>query len=277
MRHFIKASVLVGLSTWIATCAAQQPGDTGLVAERDGAMNVMRDRLVVLELVGATADDKLPFGQQPILRYNDIPRGISDASVWRLGESGRPRAVLVLEIYSQRSIQYEATAVADPPGHVKGNRWQWSPRKAELIWLEVPTESPPSATAKFRKRQIKQLPQSFSASEGHRGQEYQLRLMPRPLYEYEDRQQGVLEGAVFAWAHGTNVEILMFIEARVIDGNPPRWFAGFSRLSSSSLEVTYDSEVFWRGPQMQRPRPEDAYYFHVESLSADERASLRAQ
>ena len=101
--------------------------------------------------------------------------------------------------------------------------------------------------------------------------------MPHPLDVYEDDGEGVLDGAVFAWAHGTNVEILMFIESRKMDDGTPRWFAGFSRLSGASLEVTFENEVFWRGPRMPRPQPDDSYYFRIESLSTDERALLSTE
>src|SRR5713101_3307313 len=48
----------------------------------------------------------LKLGKSPLLRYNDPTRqlgdttkGLLDAGVWRLGESGRPTALVTLEIY----------------------------------------------------------------------------------------------------------------------------------------------------------------------------------
>jgi hypothetical protein len=276
MRTATKSLLLVGSGFWFALCYAQQPYATEKAQRNDAAMDVMRRHLGMIEVVGTDARE--PFGEMPILRYSDAARGISDASVWRLADSGgRPRAVLVLEIYSWRSIQYEATAVVDPPRQLRGKRWHWSPTLAQPQWLRVPTRFLPSTDPNLRKRQIKQLARQFAASE-HTGRAgYQLRLMPQPLYVYEDVGARVMDGAVFAWSHGTNVEILMIIEARTLDDGTPCWYAGFSRLSGASLEVSFENDVFWRCPRMPRPQPDDSYYYRIESLSTTERALLSSE
>jgi hypothetical protein len=267
-------SPILSLLSCVACCGQ----DSSELPDRDsdtGPIKLMQQRASALKVTGAS--EKLAFAAEPILRYSDPPRGIVDASVWRLGKDGRPRAVLVLEIYNGRSIQYEFTAVADPPKAVKVTTWQWNPAQTDYAWVTIPVESVPEEK-RLRDRQIKQLARDFTASEEYRGQTYQLRLMPRPLYQYTDSENGVLEGAVFAWAHGTNVEILMFVESRrKKEDAPPYWSAGFSRLGSASLTVKFQDRDFWSSPTRDRPTQRDSYYYRMETLQPQERKLVAPQ
>lgn len=234
-------------------------------------MALMRKHVESLTAVGPEGD-LVAFSEEPVSRYNDVPREVVDATVWMLGREGRPHAVLVIEMYD--FFNYELTSVADGPKIVRAPSWRWSPRQSGFTWKGIPTTTPPSDTADLRLRQIKQLSRRFEASEQFSGQTYHLELKPQPFHQYEDVEQGVLAGAVFAWAHDTNVEILMFIEARKEEVDSSRWVAGFSRLASASLDVTYREQDFWSSPATPRPTPTDTYFFHIEPLTADERAAL---
>ena len=77
--------------------------------------------------------------------------------------------------------------------------------------------------------------------------------------------------AVFAWAHGTNVEILMFVESRKRkEEASPYWCAGFSRLGSASLTVDFQDRDFWSSPSETRPTQSDSYYYRMETLGPQE-------
>ena len=274
MRPSRTGLVLIGAMAWAAACSGQEPGDSDSdPALRERRMELMRMRAVALQAAGPD-DEEYLFSEEPILRYNDTPRGVIDASVWALGREGRPRAVLVLEVYDNRTVMYELTASADPPQHVQAKAWRWTPKQGDFIWKQLPVTTPPGNSTVRRRRQIKQLTQNFAASEEFRGQTYHLRLMPQPVYQYEDAERGVLNGAVFVWAHGTNVEILMFIEARQEEGSPPHWVAGFSRLAAASLDVTYQQQDFWSSPQKVGSTPSDAYFSRGEPHTPDERAAF---
>ena len=239
-------------------------------------MEFMRARAAELKGVGEE-DEEYLFSEEPILRYNDTARGVIDATVWALGREGRPRAVLVLESYQATSIQYELTTAAEPPKYVQARTWRWSPRQSGFAWKTIPDASPPREARTVRRRQIKQLAQDFAASEEYRGQTYHLRLMPQPIHEYEDEERGVLDGAVFVWAHGTNVEILMFLEAQREEGSPPYWTAGFSRLASASLDVKYRDQDFWSSPEQPGGTPTTPYYFRSDPVRPEERAAFAAE
>lgn len=205
-----------------------------------------------------------------------------DASIWVLGAGGRPPAVLVLEFYDNNTVMFELTANDEPPQSVQGAGWEWTPEDAEFQWVKVPVDAAPGGAARLRQSQLKLLIQDFAASEEFNGQTYQLRVLPRPIYEYKDPARGVLGGAVFVVANGTNAEILMFVEAREeSDATPACWVAGFSRLATASLDVKYAKQDFWSSPSETEynpnrpPRDAAAYFSQGDVLDEEEREAFR--
>jgi hypothetical protein len=274
MQRVMTIVAWIGAMLWTAASAGQEFKEPDVAKElREKRMDLMRNRVAALSAVGP-AEEKPEFSEKPLLRYSDTTRDIVDATVWGLGRKGRPRAILVLEVYGGTYVQYELTAIADPPRLVRSARFQWTPRAPQFTWLKVPAKDPPHATQSVRLRQIKQAAQQFTASETWRGQTYQLRMMPQPILQYEDQEQGVLEGAVFVWAHGTNVEILMMLEARQGEGDAMHWVAGFSRLAAASLDVDYNSQDFWTSPENLTANQSSPYFFHSEPPSAEESAAF---
>jgi hypothetical protein len=256
---------------WAADGASQEVKKPDAAkGQSERRLELIRRRVEALTAVGPK-EAKYEFSKEPIKRYNDEARNIVDAALWSLGTKGRPRAVLVLEVYRGSFVQYELTAVADPPQSVRARGFVWSPRQTPFTWSKIPDLNPPHATDRVRKRQIKQASQQFSASEQWRGQTTQLRLEPQPILEYEDQEQGILNGAVFVWVHGTNVEILMLIEARQGEDGERYWVAGFSRLASASLDVDFNGKDFWSSAESPTATPTSPYYFRTEPVTADER------
>jgi hypothetical protein len=240
-------------------------------------LDLMRTRVRALSALG-TGDEKVEFSAEPLLRYNDLARNISDASVWALGPKGRPRALLVVEVYwKEQFVHYEFTSAAEPPRSVRGKGFEWTPQANTLTWLKIPDETPPHANQSIRRRQIKQAAERFTASEDWQGQTSQLRMMPRPLLEYEDKEKGVIEGAVFVWAHGTNVEILMYLEGRQGADGAKYWACGFRRVSGADLHVDYNGHDFWDNVRGMRGRQDDSYFAPRDSLTDAEQEAFAPQ
>jgi hypothetical protein len=270
-----------------AVCGAQSTKEPDTPKESDVAkksnaakqrqekrLDLMRTRVRALSALG-TGDEKVEFSETPLLRYNDTARNIADATVWALGRKGRPQAVLVVEVYWPDAVQYELTAVADPPRFAKS--FYATPRAAPFTWLKLKGEPPPHGTHSIRRRQIKQAAERFSASEEWRGQTSQLRMMPRPLLEYEDQEKGVIEGAVFVWAHGTNVEILMFLEVRQGEDGANDWACGFGQLSGADLHVDYNGRDFWNSSQGAAASQTRTYSGRKDPLTVAEREAFAPQ
>ena len=190
--------------------------------------------------------------------------------------------MLTLEFYDNDTVMYELTSNAEPPQSVRGVGWEWKPQDQPFDWTKIPVKAAPGATAKLRQSQLKLLIREFTASEEFNDQVHQLRVLPRPTYEYEDASRGILSGAVFVIANGTNAEILMLVEARAkTDEEPPHWVAGFSRLATASLDVKYAKDEFWSSPNVAEynpnrpPRAAEAYFSQGDILDQDKREAFQ--
>jgi hypothetical protein len=81
----------------------------------------------------------------------------------------------------------------------------------------------------------------------------ELRLLPQPLYRYErdvtaDDKTGLLDGALFAFAQGTDPQSLLLLEARR-NGSKSEWMFAFARSASGALDARYRGQVVWSVPK----------------------------
>src|SRR5262249_15231950 len=107
---------------------------------------------------------------------------------------------------------------------------QWSPKQPGLELRRLPESPLPAATEGERLRQLEKLARRFSGGQMTESGELsgELRLLPRPLLRYADPEAGLLDGALYALAIGTNPEVLIVLEARR-DGRVAAWHYGLAR------------------------------------------------
>jgi hypothetical protein len=72
-----------------------------------------------------------------------------------------------------------------------------------------------------------------------------LRLLPTPLHRYASEASGIIDGALFSMAHGTNPEILLQLEARFDANRSKQWVASVARLSGASAEIELFGVTQW--------------------------------
>ena len=105
----------------------------------------------------------------------------------------------------------------------------------------------------LRQRQMKLLAQKFAAHEIYNpnNTRYDLRRLDRPLHSYRDEDAGVVEGGLFAFANGTNPELLLFVEARQAKAkaSKPVWQFGVGRSANAELHLEYDGKEVYSAPR----------------------------
>jgi len=193
----------------------------------------------------------LKFGKSPLLRYNDETRGFLDAGVWRVGESGRPTAFVTIELYRAEEgmavLTHEFISLSQArfsmtlPG-----RMQWTPIGTELMTAPLPDARPPADSAAARLQQMRQIARRFSVHEDYRGDKVECRFMPTPLDRYADREQRIVDGALFAFANGTNPELGLLLECNDMD-----WTYGTFRMGAAALSVDLDGKSMREIPKLQ--------------------------
>src|SRR5262249_32804367 len=128
--------------------------------------------------------------------------------------------------------------------------WVWKPPALEAA-RALDDEKAPALTSAARQRQARTISRRFGASgfAGGRTERLELRLQPHPIHQYQDGDNGLLDGVFFVFSNGTNPEVLLIVEA-VTDTTDKtdagHWQYALARLSTGTLEATLDGKKVWQ-------------------------------
>src|SRR5947207_1209940 len=103
----------------------------------------------------------------------------------------------------------------------------------------IPDAPPAAETAKKRQLQMRSLARKFSGALADRNEDAkftQLRLMAKPLYQYESTGGPDREGAVFALVTTNDPEILLIIESRAV-AEGREWVYAAARMHYCRLQL----------------------------------------
>jgi hypothetical protein len=217
--------------------------------------SVIADLKVASEEIAA--DAALKLGKSPLLRYNDPTRalgdqtkGLLDAGVWRLGESGRPTALVTLEIYRSEGdkavLSYEFASLVPSRFTIVSPRGPtWSPSSTELKVARLPDAARPADSQKARLIQMRQICRRFTVHEAlSTGEKVECRLLPQPIDRYANEKAKITDGAIFVFANGTNPELALLLEC-----SADQWSYAAIRLSAAALFADLDGTEFFKAPQ----------------------------
>jgi hypothetical protein len=180
-------------------------------------------------------------------------RGTDDGAVFVWVHDGRPAAVgsvFTIKVGAgRRDLIHEFHSLAAEPLTAlwRGDRaWHCAGPGVEL--KPIPAAAAPAQTAPERLRQIQALAREYSANSIDRqGGRWELRLLAKPLYRYEGTRPEVLDGALFAFAQGTDPEVLLLIEAAAERGSH-RWRYGLASFTDLGLQVRHKGVEVWSEP-----------------------------
>jgi hypothetical protein len=217
--------------------------------------------------------------EKPLLYYGDPTRNNDRGSVWAWGEKGRPVAVVELYRGANNRTKWACAICNTSGGKVRANRsgapwWRENTSASEL--KDIPSAPAAAAEGPARQRQLKQLAQKFTAHEfwDPENSRYELRRLDRPLHTYRDEDAGILDGAMYSLANGTNPEILLFVEARrdPTDATKATWRFTTGRLAHAELHLEYDGKEVFDAPRADRARltgPDKPYWVTFIESTAD--------
>jgi hypothetical protein len=222
----------------------------------------------------------LTVASKPLLRYSDPTRGgvsgaanvLVDASVWRLGTEGRPTALVTVEIYqapdTSRILAFEFLSLSEAKfalKHKTQTKIRWDPKGSALTLKELPDAPKPAATAAARLAQMRQLARRFAVTERINRESIECRLLAQPIDRYQSAAEKIVDGAIFAYANGTNPELGLVFES---DGE--HWLYGIVRLTSAQASVTLDGrEVAAFDSFNSRGRTDGPYHSATYKIDTD--------
>ena len=198
-----------------------------------------------LSLDGDKADIKLV--EEPVLRWGNSIRGGTNGGTFLWTARGVPVATCCIWWSDPRTIYLTFGSLTKQAIRAeKRGRTIWHSTKPGLEYRDVPGAPAVAQAAAARLTQLRNIAREFRAVlvYGDQGTE-DLRLLPQPLHRYSSDDSAIKDGAVFAFATGTDPELLLHIEAVAGDDDRLRWRYAATRRTSGALRLSHKDNVVW--------------------------------
>ncbi|MEJ7637513.1 MAG: hypothetical protein WKF75_05840, partial [Singulisphaera sp.] len=189
--------------------------------------------------------------EEPILRWSNPVRKTGDGAVFVWTDRGRPEVVASFYRYGPEedlSEDHEFMSLATTPLRAERDGLQpWTPTVGGVVSKPIPNAAAPAANAAGRLRQMRALAREFKANFNNPPDQSEIRLLTQPIYRFEipEPRPDLLDGALFAFVHTTDPEVLLLIEAVRTDGGSVRWYYALARMSMVSLRVQHKDREVW--------------------------------
>ena len=276
MAPRLAVAAAVGLIATVAHVRAQDDAPSPPAQRQSAMARAMRAEAeeVVIEVKRGEAREKVGLRGEPAYRFDDPARGFLDGMVWACGRSGRPVALLTVSAEKkaggERYWLHEMTSLTDGPLTASGRGWRetWEPDGSDLSFVPLPKAPMPAADEARRLRQMKELVRGLKAYELH-GPEAtrdELRLLTQPILRYADPASGLVDGAIFLLAFGTNPEAALLVEARGGGGTAPTWSIGIARITTAGIHIDLDGQEAWNRSGQVRNSSRGPYWYHLKPM-----------
>jgi hypothetical protein len=205
---------------------------------------------------GAGVQDLLKLVGQPVLRWSNPTNGEVYGSVVLWTSHGCPEAAAsIYQFFDRKQINVELVSLSEGSlAAMRKGRLRWSP-EAGLRFVSLPDGPQPGDTTQQRHLQMRSLARQFTGLMGNREDDEKLstlRLMARPLHQYEATDGSGREGAVFAFVTTNDPEILLVLESRTT-AKGRQWMYAAARMHFCRLQVKLDEKVVWEVPPVAPP------------------------
>jgi hypothetical protein len=249
-------SLAIGLLS--PTALAQEPASTESASEAAEQLWTARANTALISIQDAESGFEIERVEDPVLRYTEPVRGNVYGTLWVWGDTGRPAAVLELIRYGDPKSDFRLDwfcfhATTDRPIKLTARSGQvWTPQSSDLKFQSVPRTPVPAETPAARMGQMKQFARRFSAHEFYTSGRVEMRVLPSAVHRYDDRERGLIDGAIFVIAEGTHPEATLFLEAVQPAGEShPVWQFAIGRSGAAEMVMFYDDQEVHRLPNIE--------------------------
>jgi hypothetical protein len=262
-------SVILGIMLAAALVGQKQSSepvptedDKAAAAER---LDFMKRSATVYKITLGEKETDLKLVHEPVLRWTNpvstVPDGV--LFLW-VGPEGRPELAAQVFIAARttdlwlhefQSLSMESLTVA------RDSKVTWHPQKPGIEMKPVEDAPAPAESAVQRLSQMRTIAQSLQAADDFEGKSrWELRLLVKPLHRYGKPNTDILDGALFTYAHGTDPEVFLMLEARGSPGKY-RWHYALAPMTAYAVKVSAKGKELWNTPHRQAPFPQDEPYF----------------
>src|SRR5262245_49958623 len=233
---------LLALLAMSSLLLAEEP-DGVPAAQRAAQLTQAKRILDALRVYPTTDREGAPATRigEPVLRYTDSTRQTTDSTLWIVGKTGRPTAIVAVEHYPQgpdmKRWLFEVASLSDARIAVEyGRNIDWTANKPGLELARLEGAPAPAGQPAARLTQIKQLQRRFTAHEKANIEgRIELRPLAQPLHRYQDSDAGILDGAIVSFANGTNPEVLLILEAQKTEKGDAEWHFALVQLTGEAV------------------------------------------
>lgn len=198
----------------------------------------------------------------PCLRWTDPVSNSTDGVVAVYAHNGgRPDAVAQFFFNSAKKWIAEFTIIPDAGVTIlRSGREHWKPSEYVCKFADLPNSPVPADKPALRLAQMRAVAADFAVADyfGAQEQKVDLRLLPQPAYRYAEDGK-ITDGAVFVFAHGTNPECCVLLEAYQ-DAKGSRYRYTVAPMSIYKLEAKYKDVAVWSVERRHPGRKATSYY-----------------
>lgn len=241
-------------------------------AQSAARLKLMKETAARIEIRTAGAEGTLlQLRPEPVLRWDNNRSFIVDAATFVWLADDRPAVIGGMWIknghafFDLQSLSPESlTAAVDKTA-------RWSTSRPGIEWKVLPGGPPPAVSRAERLRQMKQAAQDFgvhaikTAPDYDEGSVWRFRMMAQPIFRYA--QHAPVDGAIFAFAQGTDPEAFLLFESRRAEGQE-QWHFAFAPGCVWELHAERQGREVWFRPKWH-VQDEDKVYGLVGPFAVD--------
>lgn len=237
--------------------------ETDQKAHSAARLKFMKETAARIEIrTAGDAGTKLELAGQPLLRWDNQRSFVVDAATFVWTSDHLPRVIGGVWIKGGVSHVDLQSLAQEPLAATVDGKSVWSPARPGISWNAVPNAPPPSGTRSERLRQMKALARDFSvhaiknAPDYDEGSVWEFRMMAQPIHRYSE--EAAVDGAIFAFAQGTDPEAFLILEAREEKG-VGQWQYAFAAACGWELHGKLKEREVWSRPNARQRTPEGDY------------------
>jgi hypothetical protein len=250
---------LSGNSVWLVRSVAgeaDQADDLAIKKKHAEYLQQMRERFAAAKVRVAGAESDAELIAEPLMRFNNRSLRNVDATLWGWTSGGRLVGICKLcrfekfrpdegpWLYCFTSLSTERVEAEFSTGYT------YSAEKPGVELKTIDKAAAPGAGNAERLRRMKEISNRFGGTTtDYLNHTEELRLLPRPIYRYQQPDGDVLDGALFAMSvEGTAPIAVVLIELHRKDKGTTEWKFGVAASTWQAISVRLDEKEVWSKP-----------------------------
>src|SRR5436190_8646553 len=196
-------------------------------------------------LFGSERSIPLQLNDKPAITYfNPVGGGQTLGAIFVWTHAGRPE--IAGAIWSKRDgdmrrvIHSFHSLSLEPLRAQRHDAIFWAPVQPGIDPVLIAAGPLPAATAPQRLAQMRALAQDFTASTVRGAAERELRMLPQPVYRFENGTAD-RDGGLFVWFEDWDPELLLLMESRTTPEGA-KWHASFARFTNLPVAARYKGD-----------------------------------